>query len=151
MMRKATTWTFFVCPDITRRIWTRWSFLMDSLWTGEQHKGGYSHPCVLIVECTWMHLLLKSEQSFLHEVNLNNGFGRQECSSVRRIGDYFNFRPKKKEALVPSRKSQRWSSIYQSIQVALGLSELTLGERQGTPWTGCQSINCHLQIPALVS
>lgn len=35
MMRKATTWTFSVFPDIMRTIWTRWLSHMDSSWTGK--------------------------------------------------------------------------------------------------------------------
>lgn len=35
MTRKATSWTFSVFPDIMRAIWRRWSFPMDSSWTGK--------------------------------------------------------------------------------------------------------------------
>lgn len=35
MMRRATTWTFSVSPDIMRTIWRRWSSLTDSSWTGK--------------------------------------------------------------------------------------------------------------------
>lgn len=35
MMRRAMNWTCSVSPDIMRTIWRRWSFPMDSSWTGK--------------------------------------------------------------------------------------------------------------------